>query len=138
VVLFYCDQQSGVNVRVDLWTLEIIQDTNPDLETDFQITVTGTGVDESATLDDDADPTHSNTFVVDVPQVEITITHTGQLGSVTTVACVGATPSSETTSGDDTIVVLAAQTAGTQVECTFTSTCKTLTLFRLCDSFAQS
>jgi hypothetical protein len=116
---------------VDLWTLEIIQDTDPDLPTDFAILVTGNGVSKSATLDDDADPTLANTFDVDVPHVEITITHTGQSGSVTTVNCVGATPSSQTTSGDDTIVVLAAQTAGTQVECTFTSTCKTLTLLRL-------
>jgi hypothetical protein len=117
---------------VDFWTLEIIQDTDPDLPTDFAILVTGNGVSKSATLDDDADPTLANTFdVVDLPQVELTITHTGQLGSVTTVNCVGATPSSQTTSGDDTIVVLPAQTAGTQVQCTFTSTCKTLTLFRL-------
>jgi hypothetical protein len=97
--------------------------------------VEGTGVSESATLDDDADPTLANTFdVVDLPSTAptITITHTGAFGSTTTVVdCGSVTPTSETTSGDDTIVVLPAQPGGEHVECTFTSTCKTLTLFRL-------
>jgi hypothetical protein len=124
---------------VDLWTLEIIQDTDPDLPTDFAISVTGNGVSESATLDDDTDPTLANTFdVVDLPQEVITITHTGASNSITTVDCGSVTPTSETTSGDDTIVVLPAQPGGEHVQCTFTSTCKTLTFSFVCDSFAKN
>ena len=100
-------------------TIEIIKDTVPDGPQDFAYTTTGGLNPATFDLDDDADPTLSNTQTYsNIPVGSYTVTETAVAGFTTTLACVDP-DGGTTTSGATATIDL---DPGETVTCTYTNT----------------
>ena len=102
-------------------TVTIIKNAVPDSSQDFDFSLTGPGADKNPTLDDDADPTLSNSVSYRVAPGTWTLTESATTGwNLTGLVCTDPTNNSTVNLSTASATLLVA--SGETVTCTFTNT----------------